>query len=120
VSTVLELSAPQTSTLGARIAAAARSAVYIAVGIPLGAVELVVLVPALLLWPSVTWHLAELERTLANRVLLARIPALPVRPALARRRGVAPVERAQIGFLAVRLPTAALALAVAGAPAPRT
>jgi signal transduction histidine kinase len=120
VSTVLEVTVPQLSPLGSRIGAAARGAVYIVAGILLGALELIVLLPALLLWPSVTWRLAELERTVANRVLLARISALPIRPALARRRGVAPVERRMVGLLAVRLPTSALALALAAGPAALT
>jgi signal transduction histidine kinase len=116
VSAVVDLEAPQPSALGRRVGGAARAALYLVVGVPLGVVHLLVLVPAVIFWPTLTWRLAELERRLANRVLLARIPALPVRPGLARRPGIRSAERRMVGFLAVRLPVALLALGISAVP----
>jgi signal transduction histidine kinase len=116
VSVVVDLEAPQPSAFGTRLGAAARAALYFVLGVPLGAVYLLVLIPALIFWPTLTWRLAELERRLANRLLLARIPALPVRPGLAGRPGARSAERRMVGFLAVRLPAALLAVGISVVP----
>ena len=116
MSTVLELNAPPASPLGTRLGAAARAAAYVVAGVPLGLAHLLVLLPALVLRPPLIWRLAEVERRLANHVLLARIPALPVRPGLTRRSAVGAAEWRIVAFLASRLPAAVLALAVAAVP----
>jgi signal transduction histidine kinase len=85
-------------------------------GVPLGIVHLLVLLPALVGRPALTWRLAELERTLANRLLYARIPALPVRPGLTAGAGAGAAERRMLAFLGSRLPAALLGLAVATIP----
>jgi signal transduction histidine kinase len=113
---VLELQAAAPSPLGTRLAAAARASLYIVAGVPLGLAHLLVLGPALLLRPALTWRLAEVERTVANRILHARIPALPVRSGLTRRSGVGGPERRMLAFLAARLPSSLLAVAVVAVP----
>lgn len=88
-----------------------RSLAYLLAGLALGVVYLIALPTALLGGATAVRRLLEFERTLANRLLAARIPALrPVMPD-------EPIERRQVAFLASRLPVYALAAAVCAIPA---
>jgi signal transduction histidine kinase len=109
---------------------------YVAIGLPLGAVYLLLVIgslilgallgllraglPLLLALSSSLWRCAAFERTLANRLLDARIPPLPSLPLaleggfwqrVKRRIGGWPFWRAVI-LLALRLPVTCLAAAL--------
>ena len=89
-----------------RLERVARSLAYLGLGLTLGVLYLLAL-PAVLLGDAATLRrLLELERTTTNRLLGARIPALP--PAVPG----SPPERRKIAFLAAKLPLTALATAV--------
>ena len=77
---------------------AASAVMFLAVGIPLGVLYLVALPIALLAGPIAIRRLTELERTLANRLLHARIPApTPLTPDSV-------LERHQVVWLVAKLP----------------
>ncbi len=90
-----------------RFERAARSLAYLGLGLALGVLDLVA-VPVVLLGDTgaTLRRLLELERTSTNRLLGARIPALP--PTVP---GSSP-ERRKIAFLAAKLPLTALATVV--------
>jgi signal transduction histidine kinase len=81
-------------------AGAVRTAVYLLLALPLGLVHLGALLPVALISPAGLWRLAELERTLANRLLNAHIPPLPYR----RMEFVGGPPRRVLALLLLRLP----------------
>ena len=97
--------------LGRRARQAMRSLAYLLAGLALGVLYLIALPTALLGGATALRRLLEFERTLANRLFAARIPALrPIMPG-------EPIERRQVAFLASRLPLYALAAALCAIPA---
>jgi signal transduction histidine kinase len=90
-----------------RLESAGRTAAYVLVSVALGVLHLVLLLPLLVFRSDYVWRLADLERKAANRLLRAHIPPLSARDAPAR-----PV----LTLLALKLPTAALALLVCAVP----
>ena len=107
----LALTRPEPLALRRRARQAMRSLAYLLAGLALGFLYLIALPGALLGGATALRRLLELERTLANRLLAARIPALPpVMPG-------APIEWRKVAFLASRLPLYALAAALCAIPA---
>jgi signal transduction histidine kinase len=92
--------------LRARLAGAGQAAAYVVAALALGLVHLVAVVPLALADRRTLWRLAGLERTLANRLLHARVPPLPA-------TGMPPAR--VVGLLLLRLPAAAVACVAAGA-----
>lgn len=89
---------------------AARSLAFLLVGVALGALYLVALPTALVGGAAALRRLLELERTVANRLLQAKIPALP--PVAADE----PIAWRTVGFLVAKLPATAVALCVCAIP----
>ena len=79
---------------------AARAALYLLLALALGLVHLAALLPLALISPAGLWRLAELERTLANRLLAAHVPPLPYR----RQEFVDRPPRRVLALLLLRLP----------------
>jgi signal transduction histidine kinase len=96
--------------LRTRLASAARTAEYILLTLPLGLVGLLATLPMLAGFPGASWRLAALERRLANSMLGARIPPLPV-----QRNGVASRPGRRVVLLLLLRPAVALAAAAAAA-----
>jgi signal transduction histidine kinase len=69
----------QPLTVGARLAHALKTAEYVLVVLPLGIVGLLAPLATLVGVHGATWRFAALERRLANGLLAARIPPLPLR-----------------------------------------
>jgi signal transduction histidine kinase len=93
-----------------RLACAGRTALYLAIALPLGVLHLLALIPLLVFDRTRVWLLADLERTLANRLLNAHIPPLPS----ARQRSLQRPPSAVFALLLIRLPfTLATAIACA-------
>ena len=90
---------------------ATRSLAYVFAGLALSVLCLIALPTALLGGATALRRLLELERTLANRLLAARIPAL--RPVMLDER----IDRRDVAFLASRLPLYAFAAALCAIPA---
>jgi signal transduction histidine kinase len=104
--------------LRARVAQALRTLAYVVLTLPLGIVGLLAPLAMFLGAPGATWRVAALERRLANALLGARIPPLPLRrSADAERRGLTsgPGTNAVI-LLLMRLPVAIVAAAAAAVP----
>ena len=94
-----------------RLAEAARALLFVVASLPLGVAYLAALPIAALIGPGALGRMLELERTLANRALGARIPAPPpVTPD-------ASLERHKIAFLVAKLPVSACAAAFCALPA---
>ena len=89
----------------------ARSLAYLLAGLTLGVLYLIALPTTLLGGATAVRRMLEFERTLANRLFAARIPAL--RPTMLGE----PIERRQVAFLASRFPLYALAAALCAIPA---
>ena len=107
----LALARPEPLALRRRARQAMRSLAYLLAELALGVLCLIALPTALLGGATALRRLLELERTLANRLLAARIPALrPVMPG-------EPIDRRNVAFLASRLPLCALAAALCAIPA---
>src|ERR1035438_9647090 len=88
-----------------------QSLAYLLAELALGVLYLIALPTALLGGATALRRLLELERTLANRLLAARVPALrPVMPGQ-------PIDRRKVAVLASRLPLCALAAALCAIPA---
>jgi len=90
---------------------ATRSLAYLLAGLALSALYFIAMPTALLGGATALRRLLELERTLANRLLAARIPAL--RPVMLDER----IDRRDVAFLASRLPLYAFAAALCAIPA---
>jgi len=103
----LEFGARTPFAVRARLDSAGRTAAYLVSGLLLGITHLVLLLPLLALRAENVWRLADLERKAANRFLSAHIPPLAT--------GRAP-DRPVLALLALRLPTAGTALAIAAVP----
>jgi signal transduction histidine kinase len=95
---------------GQRLLGAARTALFLVIGVPLGVVYLVAVPIAALAGPEALQRLLEVERVLVNRLLCARIPAPPFTPDVA-------VDRRQIGFLVAKLPITVGAAVFCAVPA---
>ena len=107
----LALARPEPLALRRRARQAMQSLAYLLAELALGVLYLIALPTALLGGATALRRLLELERTLANRLLAARIPALrPVMPG-------EPIDRRNVAFLASRLPLCALAAALCAIPA---
>jgi signal transduction histidine kinase len=83
----LRVAADEPLALRSRLAHAVRTAGYIAVSLPLGIVGLLAPLGLLVGMPGATWRFAALARRLANSLLGARIPPLPVRDLTRRTPG---------------------------------
>ena len=94
-----------------RLAYAGRTALFLVAGLPLGVVYLASLPIAALAGPESLQRLLELERTLVNRLLGARLPAPPPLPPDAT------VRRHEVAFLAAKLPVSVAAAALCAIPA---
>jgi signal transduction histidine kinase len=106
----LDAAAGPPLALRARGVGAARVAAYVVTGIALGSLYPLALVAAVFVGAPAVARLAELERTLANRLLGARVPAPPpVSPG-------APVDWRAAAALATKLPLTAAVGAVCAVP----
>ena len=94
-----------------RLAGAVRALIFLTVSLPLGVAYLAALPIAALAGPAALRRMLELERTLANRLLGARIPAAPA------LTPDTPVGRHQIAFFITKLPISAFATASCALPA---
>ena len=90
---------------------AGRSLGFLLIGVGLGVLDLVALPTALVGGAAALRRLLELERTVANRLLRARIPALP--PVGTDE----PIAWRTVAFLVLKLPAAVIALCVCAVPA---
>lgn len=107
----LALARPEPLALRRRARQAMQSLAYLLAELALGVLYLIALPTAFLGGATALRRLLELERTLANRLLAARIPAMrPVMPG-------EPIDRRNVAFLASRLPLCALAAALCAIPA---
>jgi signal transduction histidine kinase len=104
--------APEPIALRARLAQALRTAEYVLVMLPLAVVGLLALLPLLVGAPGGIWRVAALERRLANSLLGAQIPPLPIRRSAG---GSARTPGAKVVLLLLLRPLVALAAAVAAA-----
>lgn len=80
-----------------RLADAAGALVFLLASVPLGVVYLIALPLALLPAPAPLWRLLELERSLSNRLLRARIAPPPL-------SAQTPLRRSQLALLGWKLP----------------
>jgi signal transduction histidine kinase len=92
---------------GLRLESAGRMAAYVLVSLALGVLHVVLMLPLLVFRSEYVWRLADLERKAANRFLRAHIPPLASRHA---------PDRPVLALLALKLPTAVIALLVCAVP----